>query len=186
MVVLLELVQVVKVSFLKFITMIKRFLFFCVLCFSTMVSGQSKKFEKLLKSNLKYTVPVLKISEVSSSEKYLILDTREVKEYETSHLKNAEQVGFDFFEIDSVLKNHPDKSQPILVYCSIGIRSEMVGEKLQEAGYTEVYNLYGGIFEWKNQSQKVVDNKEQPTEKVHTFSKEWSKWLKNGEKVYEN
>ena len=150
-----------------------------------MTFSQSKKFDKLLKRSLKESVPVLKINEVSSTDAYLLLDTREVKEFEVSHLKNAKQVGYDFFNIDSVLKEYPDKNQPILVYCSIGIRSELIGEKLLKAGYKNVHNLYGGIFEWKNQSHEVVDKNEAPTEEVHTFSKEWSKWLTNGEKVYE-
>ena len=150
-----------------------------------MAFSQSKKFDKLLKRSLKESVPVLKINEVSSTDAYLLLDTREVKEFEVSHLKNAKQVGYDFFNIDSVLKEYPDKNQPILVYCSIGIRSELIGEKLLKAGYKNVHNLYGGIFEWKNQSHEVVDKNEAPTEEVHTFSKEWSKWLTNGEKVYE-
>jgi rhodanese-related sulfurtransferase len=147
--------------------------------------SQSKKFEKLLKRNLKQSVPVLRISEVLATEDYVLLDTREEKEFKTSHLKNANQVGYDFFDIETVIKNYPDKTQPILVYCSIGLRSELVGEKLLKAGYTDVHNLYGGVFEWKNQSHEVVDQNEKSTEKIHTFSKEWSKWLTNGEKVYE-
>ena len=149
------------------------------------MSAQTKKFDKLLKRSLKETVPVLTVGEINSLDNYLVLDTREPKEFETSHLENSEQIGFDFFSIDSVLQKHPNKDKAILVYCSIGIRSEMIGEKLLKAGYKNVYNLYGGIFEWKNQSKMVVDKNETPTEKVHTFSKEWSKWLINGEKVYE-
>jgi hypothetical protein len=44
--------------------------------------------------------------------------------------------------------------------------------------------LYGGIFEWKNNNFKVLDTLGNETEKVHTFSKSWSKWLTKGEKVY--
>tara|TARA_B100000809_G_scaffold237763_1_gene257874 strand:- start:40854 stop:41303 length:450 start_codon:yes stop_codon:yes gene_type:complete len=148
--------------------------------------SQSKKFDKLLRRNLQKTVPVLKVSEVSENKTYLFFDAREEKEFNTSHLKNAKQIGYDFFNLEEILQQYPDKSKPIIVYCSIGIRSELIGEKLMKAGYLNVYNLYGGIFEWKNQSNVVVDKDEQPTEKVHTFSKEWSKWLLKGEKVYED
>jgi len=148
--------------------------------------SQSKKFDKLLKRNLQKTVPVLKIVDVSETQEYLFFDAREEKEFNTSHIKNAKRIGFDFFNLEQILKEYPDKSRPIIVYCSIGIRSELIGEKLLKAGYTDVYNLYGGIFEWKNQSNIVVDENEKPTEKVHTFSKQWSKWLLKGEKVYEN
>ena len=46
-------------------------------------------------------------------------------------------------------------------------------------------NLYGGIFEWKNNDFTVVDTNEEPTEDVHTFSKEWSQWLLKVNKIYD-
>ena len=94
-------------------------------------------------------------------------------------------VGYDNFDIASVEKQYPNKDDKIVVYCSLGIRSETVGEKLKKAGYTNVYNLYGGIFEWKNKDFSVIDSEEKETEKVHTFNKDWSKWLEKGEKIYE-
>ena len=77
-----------------------------------------------------------------------------------------------------------DKNAKIVVYCSLGIRSEDVAEQIMKAGYTNVYNLYGGIFEWKNKDQKVVNEKGKATENVHAFNKEWGKWLKKGKKIY--
>ena len=70
------------------------------------------------------------------------------------------------------------------MYCSLGVRSEDIAEKLKEAGYTNVLNLYGGIFEWKNNNNKVFDAYEKETEDVHTCTQEWSKWLIKGTKVY--
>ena len=71
-----------------------------------------------------------------------------------------------------------------VVYCSIGVRSEKIGEKLQAAGYTNVKNLYGGIFQWKGEGEKVVDSLGLSTERVHAFSKLWGKLLTNAKKVY--
>ena len=51
-------------------------------------------------------------------------------------------------------------------------------------GYKNVYNLYGGIFEWKNQDLPVFDSNNKETENVHAFSKEWSQYLTKGKKVY--
>ena len=73
-----------------------------------------------------------------------------------------------------------------MVYCSIGIRSEDISEKLKKAGYTNVYNLYGGIFEWKNRNYPVVNPENEVTEKVHAYSKQWGQWLHKGKKVYSN
>ena len=98
-----------------------------------------------------------------------ILDAREKEEYSTSHLKNAIFVGHTTFELDSVLTKIPNKNSEIVVYCSIGIRSETIASKLKKAGYSNVFNLYGGIFEWKNnnfahaccdsQSARLVNNR---------------------------
>lgn len=115
----------------------------------------------------------------------VLLDAREKIEYKVSHLKNANFVGYDNFNLEYVIKKFPKKDTSIVVYCSLGVRSELIAEKIKKAGYSNVYNLYGGIFEWKNKENEVVDNKEKTTEKVHTFNKEWSKWLKKGKKVYD-
>ena len=76
-----------------------------------------------------------------------------------------------------------NKNAPIIVYCSVGYRSEKISEKLLAAGYKNVENLYGGIFEWKNKRNTVVD-KNGITNNVHPYSKTWGVWLKNADKVY--
>ena len=119
-------------------------------------------------------------------KKVVLLDSREPKEFKVSHLENATCVGYDNFDLNKTIQQLPtDKNTKIVVYCSLGIRSEDIAEKLKKAGFTNVYNLYGGIFEWKNQDNTVVNSKNKPTKKVHTFNKDWSKWLLKGEKIYE-
>jgi predicted sulfurtransferase len=97
-------------------------------------------------------------------------------------LKNARFVGFKEFDIESV--KDISKNAPIVVYCSIGVRSEKIGEKLLAAGYTNVRNCYGSIFEWVNQGNVVVDMDNKPTQKVHAYNKKWGVWVKKGERVY--
>lgn len=112
-----------------------------------------------------------------------ILDAREKAEFEVSHLPEAIFTGYSGFSVEEFSHKFKDKSAPLVVYCSIGIRSENVADKLQKAGYTNVSNLYGGIFEWKNTGYKVYQNGLE-TNKVHTFSKHWAKYLEKGEKIY--
>ena len=114
-----------------------------------------------------------------------LLDSREPKEYKVSHLEEAILVGYDHFDIKTVTDKIKNKQDTIVVYCSLGIRSETIGEQVKAAGYKNVYNLYGGIFEWKNHDHKVYDSNGEETEKVHAFSKEWGTWLKKGDKVYD-
>ena len=151
------------------------------------VSGFSqKKLSKLLKQENSQSIPYISVEALQNeTENIIILDSREEKEFKTSHLKNAICVGYDFFNLDSVQSKLKNKNSKIVVYCSLGIRSEDIAEKLKKAGYTDVYNLYGGIFEWKNNDLEVLNSQEKPTDSIHTFSKVWSKWLKKGIKVYE-
>ena len=78
-----------------------------------------------------------------------------------------------------------DKETTIVVYCSVGYRSEKVGERLKKAGFKKVLNLYGGIFDWVNKGFPVYDNSGNQTKKVHAYDKSWGKWLTKGEKIYE-
>ena len=72
----------------------------------------------------------------------------------------------------------------MIVYCSIGYRSERIGEQVQNLGYKNVFNLKGGIFEWVNKG-KTVMTEGQITTKIHPYDKEWGVWLQKGEKVYQ-
>ena len=131
-------------------------------------------------------IPYMSVHELSMPKtKAVILDSRELKEYEISHLKDAIFVGFNDFNVETVLEKVQNKNEQIIVYCSVGIRSETIAEKIKKAGYTNVFNLYGGIFEWKNEKFPIYNSEGLETEEVHVFSKEWSIWLKNGIKIYE-
>ena len=118
----------------------------------------------------------------------LILDSREKKEFEVSHLRNAQYIGFEEFDnlvLEKLLSDlSADKNRLIVVYCSIGVRSEIIGKKLMKHGFTNVYNLYGGLFEWVNKGGSVFHNGIQ-TQKVHAYSKKWSRYLTKGIKIYE-
>lgn len=155
------------------------------LLISSTVAAQ-KKLDKLLDKWNTRNVPYMSVETLALPKtKAILLDARQEKEYNVSHLQNAIRVGYDDFKIKETLKKLPkNKDTKIVVYCSLGIRSETVAYKLIQKGYTNVYNLYGGIFEWKNANFQVKDTLGNTTEKVHTFNKNWSKWLKKGEKVY--
>ena len=112
---------------------------------------------------------------------FIVLDTRTKKEYEVSHLPGAIWVG------PRLRKNRLPQMKPnqkVVVYCTVGVRSEDFGEQLLSEGFKNVFNLYGSIFYWKDAGHEVVDMDGKATEKVHTYSKKWSRYLNTGEKVY--
>jgi len=140
---------------------------------------ESTAFNALLELMLSDSVPVISVAELSSAkDSVTILDTRDSKEYSVSRIPGAIHVGFDAFEIDKI--SHLPKDTPVVVYCSVGYRSEKIGEKLTDAGFEEVSNLYGGIFEWVNQNQTVVDD-DGPTHRIHPYSILWSTWITNNQ-----
>ena len=160
-----------------------------LLLFISLFAAQSMAqdtLDELLKKHNKNSVPYISVQELAMPKTdAIILDAREPKEFEVSHIKDAMLVGYDFFDIKTVTTQHTNKDQKIVVYCSLGIRSETIAKKLKDEGYTNVLNLYGGIFEWKNNDFIVVDSEEKETEQVHTFNEAWSKWLTKGEHVFE-
>lgn len=142
----------------------------------------SGSFNTLLKMMLKHNVKEITVPDVKPRKNALFLDAREKKEYDVSHIKDAVYVGYDNFDMAG-LKN-VEKGAEIIVYCSIGKRSEQITQKLAKAGYSNVSNLYGGIFEWVNQGGEVVDANNNRTNKVHAYARFWGQWLDKGEKVY--
>lgn len=162
-----------------------KFLFYIILiqAFCMGLTAQTR-MEKSLKKFNNESVPYIHTNDLRTSENIILLDTREKEEFNVSHLDNAIWVGHKTFTLEAITPKITDKNSEIIVYCSIGVRSEDVGELLQHAGYTNVKNLYGGIFEWKNKGYPVYDAKGNKTEKVHAFNKHWGKLLENGEKVY--
>lgn len=144
---------------------------------------KSPVFGTFLNTILSDSVPQITVDSLSTmnEENYLLIDAREQQEFLVSHIPDSRFVGYEAFSMKSV--TDVDKNRTIVVYCSVGYRSEKIGEKLQEAGYKDVQNLFGGIFEWVNRGGELV-NESGKTNLIHPYSKIWGVWLKEGEKAY--
>lgn len=136
-------------------------------------------FEQRINSYINHSVPVISVKELyRDMGTYTLLDAREEEEYSVSFIPGAINVGYSDFDLDRIEGAIP-KDQPILVYCSIGYRSEKIGEKLLSAGYTKVYNLFGSIFEWANQGYILKNSSGGSTQKIHTYNRRWGQWIDN-------
>ncbi len=142
---------------------------------------ESTLYGATLKALLSHSVPEVSVKEANQAQTALFLDAREPREFDVSHIANAIPVGYDNLDLSAL--DNVDKNTKIIVYCSVGYRSEKVAEKLLAEGFKDVSNLYGGIFEWKNQGFPVI-NTQGKTDSVHAYSKTWGIWLNKGEKVY--
>jgi len=77
-----------------------------------------------------------------------IIDLRQNAEVAGGMIDGAVQMDISkpkFYEQIETL----DKTKPVLVYCAAGGRSKTAQEIMQEAGFTEVYNLKNGYGRWK-------------------------------------
>lgn len=143
-----------------------------------------KDFDQTVNSYLNYTVDTIstnKLAEILDSVK--LVDARSTIEYSASKIKGAQFIDYDNPNFKSL---DLDKTDTIVVYCTIGYRSEKIAEKLKKKGYKNVYNLYGGIIQWANDSNQVCSPNGMTTDFVHTYDESWGKWLtnKNFQKIH--
>jgi len=152
----------------------------------TIMSCEAQTYDEKLESLYNHTVDLIRVEDLkdwqNSKKDFYLLDIRSVEEYQVSHIKQAKFIDYDRFSKKDVTQL--DKDKPVVLYCSVGYRSEKIGEKMKKLGFEKVYNLYGGIFQWKNLDQSVVNANGSETDSVHTYDKNWGKWLKKGVKIY--
>ena len=166
----------------NYISIMKNLLVLLFLMPGSLLAQDEFSLTEKVKSVLGFTVPTISADELSEMKSVKVLDARDREEYNVSHLPNALYVGDKDFSLSKL--EGVSKTDTLVVYCTVGYRSEQIGEKLEKAGYENVLNLFGGIFSWKNNGGTVVDNTGSPTEKVHCYNKSWSLFLLEGEKVY--
>jgi len=79
----------------------------------------------------------------------LILDVRELLEFETGHIPNAHHISRGLLEF--MISNHAafqNKDAAIVVYCKTGGRSALATQSLGQLGFSNVHSLVGGFDEW--------------------------------------
>ncbi len=77
----------------------------------------------------------------------LLLDLREKSKYDQGHILDARQCAQT--ELEATLKNlKVSADKPILLVCQQGQAASVAGTQLKKLGFTEVYQLAGGIQAW--------------------------------------
>lgn len=75
----------------------------------------------------------------------VVVDVREPGEYEVCAIEGARNIPLQ--ELPQRLSEVP-KDRPVVLHCKSGVRSARAWQILREQGYSEVYNLTGGILAW--------------------------------------
>jgi rhodanese-related sulfurtransferase len=114
------------------------------------------------------------LRELGEREPPILIDTRSPEEFSVSHIRGAMLVDPSTFNAEQL--SHLDRGRDVVVYCSIGYRSARIAERLDSLGFTNVRNLYGGIFLWYDQGRTVVQN-DRDVQKIHPYSTLWGMFV---------
>ena len=81
---------------------------------------------------------------LDAGDDLFVLDVREPHEFQAANL------GGTLIPMNEIPQRlgEIDRNREIVVHCHAGVRSQRVAEFLQQAGYTRVSNLAGGILAW--------------------------------------
>lgn len=100
----------------------------------------------------------------------VVLDVRAVEEFSVSHLPGAVRDTGD----DAIL---PPEPTPIVLYCSVGVRSSIRARELMQSGRRNVRQLDGSIFRWAIERRPMVDAAGRHAERVHPYDSHWGRLL---------
>ncbi|EDM43899.1 thioredoxin [unidentified eubacterium SCB49] len=84
-----------------------------------------------------------------------LIDVRTAEEFGVTHLKTSQNICVTtpgFKERAAKL----DKSLPVYVYCKKGGRSAKASKILAEMGFTQIFDLQGGITNWESQDLEMI------------------------------
>ena len=84
-----------------------------------------------------------------------LVDVRTQEEYAVSHLKDAQNICVTNSDFEEKVKTL-DKNKPVYVYCAVGGRSATAAKILSDMGFTEVYDLEGGITNWEEKNLETT------------------------------
>ena len=117
---------------------------------------------------------------LKTTENPQLLDVRTPEEFGVEHLKNAVNSNWNgnSFVADA---GKYDKSKPIFVYCKAGGRSSEAASKLKELGFTEIYNLDGGIMKWTGEKTSTSY-----TERIGITTADYDNLINSDKKVVVN
>lgn len=114
-----------------------------------MLTGCSSSNEAIKK------VDPVKFSEVIAQPSVIILDVRTPEEFNAGHIANAININLEGSDFSSEVSKL-DKNATVAVYCRSGNRSGVATDQMAELGFTDMYDMQGGIIDWETAGGPVV------------------------------
>ncbi len=85
---------------------------------------------------------------------YLLIDVRTPAELESGKIQGARNVNIRSRTFDQKVQQM-DPSRPVFLYCKSGGRSSMAARRLASKGFTQIFDLQGGILAWNRQGMPL-------------------------------
>lgn len=106
-----------------------------------------------------------------------IIDVRTPQEFASGHIDNA--VNIDWLSDNFVANTQKlNKTKPVFLYCKTSNRSTQAAKKLEELGFTTIYNMKGGLLQWD------AEGLSKPTDRIiGVCSQEYAELLNTDKKV---
>ena len=155
-------------------------------------AGSKSENEALRKTHHKLVEDYKTVSQISAdslskmdSKTYALFDVRGSEEFAVSHIEGAIWVDPNI-DADAFLNLHGDiiGNRSIVLYCSVGVRSSRLAEKIQNHGSFQtpipIYNLELGVFGWHNDKRPLVrlsKDAAKSTEFIHPYNRWWGRMI---------
>jgi rhodanese-related sulfurtransferase len=85
------------------------------------------------------------------------LDVRTPGEFAEGYIEGARLIDFQSGNFENEIATL-DKNATYAVYCRSGNRSGQAVKVMQDAGFTNVFNMNGGVIDWANAGLPLVRN----------------------------
>jgi len=89
---------------------------------------------------------------------FFLVDARRHDEYMFSHLKGA--INFPSMVPSSEFMNYVHRSTPVVVYCTVGLRSGILTRRLRKLGFHNAMTLSGSMYKWVNEGRPLYRESE--------------------------
>lgn len=127
----------------------------CLLLACGQESKQSDDMQTSENSIPEITVQQLQ-QKAAANEQFYLLDVRTLPEFTEAHLNFTDDL-IPYDSVPAYIERLPeDKATPIYSFCRSGRRSGIVTQYLRSIGYTNAFNVSGGIIAWKAAGYETV------------------------------
>ena len=113
-------------------------------------------FESIF-NKFKSLSPMLAVAKMNSDD-VAVIDVREPHEFSKGHIENAVNTPLGKLA-DQIGQFVHQKDRPVIVVCQTGARSIPACKTLTKAGFSDVYNITGGMQAWEDSKLPIKINK---------------------------